>query len=100
MPLSWVDLPALPHPQYVSQNGFELAGPEVAREVPATAQEGEREYAQGDGNDAEINEGAAVGVQAEEESGEPLLSMSDRYVETHLVRAHRSDASVLYWYSH
>lgn len=84
VPLSWVDLPTLPHPQYISSNGYELAAPEVKVACHGIAENEDQVMVDWQEGGPKAEEGEEAVAAVEEDQGEPLLSMADRYVSCSL----------------
>jgi hypothetical protein len=84
LPLSWVDLPTLPHPQYVNDEGYEVAalpnGDETAVQAEGHELEGTDMIGEVDESVDPIDEQMDVDVDAE--PSERLLDVSERYAHS------------------
>jgi hypothetical protein len=88
--LNWLELAILDHPQYVNDEGYELAEPPIEEEevLENAAEEIEDIVMEGEGEPDMDFEAEIAGVEEDMDAGEPLLSIADRYVPyLHLERS-------------
>lgn len=76
--LNWFNLPTLPHPQHISEEGYERTEPS-AGDVEPTKQLDDAMDGVGDELEAEPKLEEAVEAIEVEEEGEPLLDIAERY---------------------